>query len=71
MTPAVLHATLGRLGMRQVEAARLLGVDVGTVSRWVRGVAPMPVLAARLLTVCDECPAALGVLRRVSDAPST
>ena len=49
MTPATLSATLQRLGLSQAEAARLLGVTPGAVTRWVRGNRPVPGPVVRLL----------------------
>lgn len=49
MTPATFAAALASLGLTQIEFARLTDLDNGTVSRWVRGVLPVPLWAERLL----------------------
>ena len=49
MTPADLSATLARLGISQAEAARLLGVTPGAVTRWVQGKRAVPGPVVRLL----------------------
>jgi len=49
MTPATFAAALASLGLTQIEFARLTGLTNGTVSRWVRGVLPVPLWAERLL----------------------
>lgn len=66
MTPAELRALLARLGLKQTEAARMLGVDPSAFRRWLtdkdsrRGIPPPAVAFLRLL---DECPAALRHVR--------
>ena len=54
MTPADLSATISRLGISQAEAARLLGVDRASVTRWVRGKVPVPGPVARLVWLLDQ-----------------
>jgi DNA-binding transcriptional regulator YiaG len=49
MTPAAFASALDALDLSQVQFARLAGVTNGTVSRWVRGVLPVPLWAERLL----------------------
>ena len=49
MTPATFAAALASLGLTQIEFARLTGLTNGTVSRWVRGVLPVPLWAEMLL----------------------
>lgn len=49
MTPAAFAAALDALDLTQVQFARLTGMTNGTVSRWVRGVLPVPLWAERLL----------------------
>ena len=41
MTPTQFRAALDRLGLTQVGAARLLGVDARTVRRWALGERPV------------------------------
>jgi len=54
MTPAELKAFRQEFDLTQVELARMLGVDVMTISRWERGERPWP----------DYLPMALNDLRR-------
>ena len=54
VTPQDLSATLSRLGLSQAEAARLLGVTPGAVTRWVKGERPVPGPVARLLWLLDQ-----------------
>lgn len=49
MTPAAFAAALDALDLSQTQFARLTGVHVTTVSRWARGVLPVPLWAERLL----------------------
>lgn len=49
MTPAAFASTLSDINLTQVQFARLTGLTNGTVSRWARGVLPVPVWAERLL----------------------
>ena len=49
MTPATFAAALASLDLSQTQFARLTGMTNGTVSRWVRGVLPVPLWAERLL----------------------
>lgn len=49
MTPPAFAAALASLHLTQIEFARLTGLTNGTVSRWVRGVRPVPLWAERLL----------------------
>ncbi len=49
MTPTAFAAALSDLGLSQTEFARLTGITNGTVSRWARGVLPVPLWAERLL----------------------
>ena len=49
MTPPTFAAALASLGLTHIEFARLTGLTNGTVSRWVRGVRPVPLWAERLL----------------------
>ena len=67
MTPTELRDTLRRLGLSQIEAARLLGVDPSAVRRWLtdkdsRRSIPGPAVA--FLRLLDDCPAALKHVRR-------
>lgn len=56
MTPTEFRAALDRLGLRQVQAARLLATVPNTVSKWATGRQPVPALAARLLLACERYP---------------
>ena len=49
MTPDEYRATLERLGLSQVAAARLLGVDARTSRRWANGERDVPAPAIRFL----------------------
>src|SRR5215471_12818582 len=49
MRPAEVRAALAQLGLSQGEAARLLGVRLRTMQRWVSGRPPMAEPAARAL----------------------
>jgi len=42
MTPDEYRATLERLGISQARLAQILETDAGTVSRWARGLRPIP-----------------------------
>jgi transcriptional regulator with XRE-family HTH domain len=42
MTPPEIRAALDSLDLKQIEVARHLGVNPGTVSDWVRGKRPAP-----------------------------
>ena len=44
VTQAEFRAALVRLGLKPVEAARLLGVDERTARRWARGEREVPEL---------------------------
>lgn len=59
MTPTAFAAALDALNLSQVQFARLTGMTNGTVSRWVRGVLPVPLWAERLLDAWASCPEAL------------
>jgi hypothetical protein len=49
MTARQYRARLAALGLTQVDAARLLGVDPRTSRRWALGESPIPEAVARLL----------------------
>jgi DNA-binding transcriptional regulator YiaG len=49
MTTTEFRDTLTALGLSQVGAARLLGVDGRTVRRWIKGDREIPAPAARFL----------------------
>lgn len=49
MTGADFRATIALLGLSQLGAARLLGVDGRTVRRWISGERDVPEPAARFL----------------------
>lgn len=51
MTNDQFRETLGKLGLTQVEAAHLLGLDIGTVNRWACGRTAVAEPAARMLTL--------------------
>lgn len=54
MSPAELRTILDGLHLPQVRAAKLLGVDDRTMRRWIKGDAPMPELAVRVLRAAAE-----------------
>lgn len=59
MTPAALRATLQRLRLSQLAAARLLGVNARTMRAWVSTGANhrmMPEVAVRLLWAVEHVP---------------
>jgi DNA-binding transcriptional regulator YiaG len=64
MTPEELRATLDRLGLTQLGAAKLLSVDGRTVRRWIAGDRDIPGPAIVLLGVLEKFPAALAWLTR-------
>lgn len=49
MTPDQYRATIDKLGLSQVAAARLLGVDERTSRRWANGERDVPAPAVRFL----------------------
>ena len=49
MTPAEFHLLLAQLSLTRKETARLLGVDMRTITRWLAGNRPIEGTAARLL----------------------
>lgn len=49
MTPDEYRAAIDKLGLSQVAAARLLGVDERTSRRWANGERDMPAPAVRFL----------------------
>ena len=53
MTPAILSATLSRLGLSRREAAALLGVSRRTVDGWCAGRFAVPGPVVRLLELRD------------------
>lgn len=57
MTPTAFRAALDRLGLSQVEAAALIGVDKMTVHRWTKGTRPIPPTVPVIMTLID----ALGI----------
>ena len=54
MTPDDFRATLARLDLSQVGAARLFGVDDRTARRWACDEAPIPAAVAILLALLDS-----------------
>lgn len=51
MTAPQYRAALARLGLSQVEAGRVLGVDPRTSRRWALGERELPPPAAKLLSL--------------------
>lgn len=51
MTGDELRATIKRLGLSQVDAAKFLGYDDSTVRRWIRNKHPIPPVVEMLLMV--------------------
>lgn len=52
MTPTDLRATITRLGLSQVGAAKVLGIDDRTMRRWIAGereISPPAILALRMM----------------------
>lgn len=49
MTGEQMVEALARLNLRQVDFARVIGAEKGTVSRWARGVQAVPGSVAVLL----------------------
>ena len=49
MTPTQYKATISRLDLTQVGAARFLGVDERTSRRWIAGERPIPEPVSRFL----------------------
>jgi DNA-binding transcriptional regulator YiaG len=49
MTPDEYRAAIAKLGLSQVAAAKLLGVDARTSRRWANGERDMPAPAVRFL----------------------
>lgn len=54
MTPTDLRATLTRLGLSQVGAAKVLGVNDRTVRRWIAGDLEIPNPAALALHLIEK-----------------
>lgn len=54
MTPDEFTASLGRLGWKQADFARMADVDKNTPSRWVNGQSPIPGWAARFLDMAEQ-----------------
>jgi transcriptional regulator with XRE-family HTH domain len=67
VTPTKVKALRARRGWTQVQLAKALGTDAGTVSRWERGVSdPRPSARARLAKL-GVVPAPLSTVRFVED----
>lgn len=49
MTPKAFKKILADAGLNQSEAARILGVNFGTVSRWLSGYTPISAANALLI----------------------
>jgi DNA-binding transcriptional regulator YiaG len=54
MTPTEFRAALDRLGLTQMGAGRVLGVDGRTVRRWASGESDVPEPVRRLLLACER-----------------
>ncbi|ESX78464.1 helix-turn-helix domain-containing protein [Mesorhizobium sp. LSHC414A00] len=54
MTPAAFKATIERLGLSQLAAARLLGIDGRTCRRYIKGDLKIPQPLARLLAYIER-----------------
>lgn len=54
MTPAEYRATIARLGLTQVAAGRLLGVDGRTGQKWALGERSVPGPVIRLLAYMEK-----------------
>lgn len=54
MTPAAFRATIERLGLSQLAAARLFGIDGRTCRRYIRGDLKIPPPIARLLAYIER-----------------
>lgn len=69
MTGEELKATIINVGLTQIEFARLVGVDLATVKRWIAGTVPIskPVLLlARLLRSGTISPAQMAEARNAA-----
>lgn len=62
-TPTTISPTLKRLGLTQVEAARITGISHHALSRYVRGVLVTPRWLGLLLDAWERCPEALAAAR--------
>jgi transcriptional regulator with XRE-family HTH domain len=62
MTSHDFRATLERLGLRQIQAAALLGQSKDTISRYALGKLPVPEPVRRLLLACETHPDLLAIL---------
>ncbi|MGY6249732.1 helix-turn-helix domain-containing protein [Bosea thiooxidans] len=54
MTPAEYRAAIARLGLSQVAAGKLLGVDGRTSQKWALGERAVPPPVARLLAYIEK-----------------
>lgn len=54
MTPAEYRAAIARLGLSQVAAGKLLGVDGRTSQKWALGERAVPPPVARLLAYIER-----------------
>ena len=59
-----VRAVLNRLGLTQVRAAELLGVDARTMRKWVAGERPISEPARRMLALMEAFPAVLPWLEK-------
>lgn len=63
MTHLQFRATLARLKIKQLDCAKLLAVDESTVSRWARGLQPIPRAVSLLLTAWERHPELLAYVK--------
>ena len=63
MTPASLRALIERLGISQIETARLIGVDPSTIRRYLSGRLTVPEPTTRLLYAIEDIPGMREYLR--------
>jgi len=56
MTPAEYRSTLSRLGLSQVAAARVMGIDPRTSRRYALGETPIPKIVENLLDILRAQP---------------
>lgn len=68
MTPAEYRAAIARLGLSQVAAGKLLGVDGRTSQKWALGERAVPPPVVLLLAYMEEHGLALA-RKRAADSP--
>lgn len=70
MTPAEYRAAIARLGLSQVAAGKLLGVDGRTSQKWALGERAVPPPVVRLLAYIEKHgPELAQSFGRVADLP--